>query len=80
MTQFNFDEPVLISEFPVLVDDWDERCAPCKAMAAVLGNIRRSAAGGESERGTETADRTPVGGRRYKLEKIQNIFSFDLLS
>ena len=38
MTQFNFDEPVLISEFPVLVDDWDERCAPCKAMAAVLGN------------------------------------------
>ena len=39
MNQLNFDEQVLQSELPVLVDYWAEWCAPCKAMAPVLDEV-----------------------------------------
>src|SRR5574337_1029661 len=39
MNQLNFDEQVLQSGLPVLVDYWAEWCAPCKAMAPVLDEV-----------------------------------------
>ena len=39
MNQLNFDEQVLQSELPVLVDYWAEWCAPCKAMAPLLAEV-----------------------------------------
>ena len=37
----NFDEDVLKSEIPVLVDFYADWCGPCNMMAPVIGQLAR---------------------------------------
>lgn len=39
INESNFEEEVLKSEIPVILDFYSDSCIPCKAMSAVLGDI-----------------------------------------
>lgn len=45
VTDATFDEEVLKSDVPVLVDYWAEWCGPCKMIAPVLEEVAESYAG-----------------------------------
>ncbi len=45
LTSSEFEEKVLRSSLPVLIDFWAEWCGPCKAIAPYVEEIARSFAG-----------------------------------
>jgi thioredoxin 1 len=71
----NFEEEVLNSEVPVLVDFWAEWCAPCLIVAPVLEEISRKYEG-RLKVGRLNVDESPLTTAKYGIRSIPTFIIF----
>ena len=72
----HFDQTVLKSEVPVVVDFYADWCGPCKVMAPYLDEIARDKAGQILFAKVDT-DRSPKVSQRYNIKGIPFFARFE---
>ena len=75
VTDSNFDQDVLKSETPVLVDFWAAWCTPCRAIAPIVDELATEYAGKVKvgKVNTENNPETPV---KYNIQAIPTVLIF----
>jgi len=71
----NFDQEVLKSEQPVLVDFWAAWCGPCKALAPTVDEVATQYAG-KVKVGKMDVDRNQATPMRYGIRGIPALLLF----
>ena len=75
VTEETFDQEVLSSETPVLVDFWAEWCQPCHMVAPVLDKIAEERQG-ELKLVKLNIDEQPAIAQRYGIASIPTMVLF----
>ncbi len=75
ITDSSFEEDVLKSETPVLVDYWAEWCGPCKAIAPVLDDVAPEYAG-KVKIVKMNMDENPNTPPKYGIRSIPTLMLF----
>jgi len=75
VTDGNFDQMVLKSEQPVMVDFWAAWCGPCKALAPIVDEVA-TAYNGKVRVGKMDVDTSPVTPQRYGVRGIPTLLIF----
>jgi thioredoxin 1 len=75
VTETTFDQEVLESETPVLVDFWAEWCGPCHAVSPILERIVEER-GGELRLVKVNIDEEQELARRYGIQSIPAMIIF----
>ena len=75
VTDASFEQDVLKSTKPVLVDFWAEWCGPCKAVAPILDELAREYAG-KLTVAKVNIDDNPVTPNEYAVRGIPTMLLF----
>ncbi len=75
LTQGNFDQEVLASELPVLVDFWASWCGPCRMVAPIVAQVAAEH-DGVVKVGKVNVDEEPALAMRYQVSSIPTLLVF----
>jgi thioredoxin 1 len=75
VTEQSFEQEVLQSDLPVIVDFWAEWCGPCHAVSPVLDRIVEER-NGEIKLVKVNIDEQPALSQRYGVQSIPTIILF----
>lgn len=71
----SFDEEVLKSPVPVLVDYWAEWCAPCRMLGPIVDQLANEYAGQLKVAKVDTDENTEIANR-YRVRSIPTLMLF----
>lgn len=74
-TDSNFEEEVLKSSTPVLVDFWAPWCGPCKALAPTIDELAGEFEG-KVKIGKLNTDENPESAVKFRINSIPNMIIF----
>jgi thioredoxin 1 len=74
-TDANFDQEVLKSDLPVLVDFWAPWCGPCQMMSPVIEDLAK-AMEGKAKVGKLNVDENPQKATQYAVMSIPTLKIF----
>lgn len=75
ITDANFDQTVLKSDRPVMIDFWAAWCGPCRALAPIVDEVAKQY-GGKVVVGKMDVDKNTATPQRYGVRGIPTLLVF----
>lgn len=76
LTDNNFDQEVITSDVPVLVDFWSPSCSPCRALVPILDDLAEENEGDAKIAKVNVAE-FPMLGAKYGVEMLPTLLFFN---